>query len=83
MEKRLESYMGGREWVTMRAIYRDLELSREEGERVWRAILPGLEQLGLVERVAPEGPRKPTRFRATEHFRAWIAGGERLQPALA
>jgi hypothetical protein len=50
---------------------------------VWRTILPGLEQLGLIERVDPEGPRKPTRFRTTEHFRAWIAAGQRFQPAIA
>jgi len=83
MEKRLEHYMGDREWVTMRELYADLDLSREEGEHVWRIILPGLGQLGLVESVAPTGPRLPTRFRATEHFRAWIAAGERLEPALA
>lgn len=83
MEKRLEQYMGDREWVTMREIYADLELSRGEGERVWRIILPGLEQLGLIEKTASEGPRQPNRFRATEHFRAWIAAGERLEPALA
>jgi hypothetical protein len=83
MEKRLESYMSGNDWVTMRAIYADLELSREEGEQVWRVVLPGLERLGLVERAAPEGPRMPTRFRATEHFRAWIAAGERPEPAFA
>jgi len=83
MEKRLESYMSDAEWVTMRAIYADLRLSREEGERVWRTVLPGLVQLGLVERIDPKGPRTPTRFRATEHFRAWVAAGERLEPALA
>lgn len=83
MEKRLEQYMGDREWVTMREIYAHLELSREDGERVWRTILPGLEQLGLIEKAVAEGPRQPNRFRATEHFRAWIAAGERLEPALA
>lgn len=83
MEKRLEHYMGERAWVTMRELYADLNLSRDEGERVWRVVLPGLEQLGLVESVAPEGPRLPTRFRATEHFRSRIAAGERLEPALA
>lgn len=83
MEKRLEQYMCDREWVTMRGMYADLELSREEGERVWRTILPGLQQLGLIEKAAAEGPRQPNRFRATEHFRVWIAAGERLEPALA
>ena len=83
MEKRLEQYMTEREWVTMREIYADLELSRDEGENVWRVVLPGLDQLGLIERTAPEGARQPHRFRATEHFRAWIAAGERLDPALA
>jgi hypothetical protein len=82
MEKRLEQYMADRTWVAMREIYADLELSREEGQHVWRVVLPGLEQLGLIEKTPSSGPREPNRFRATEHFRAWIAAGERLEPAL-
>ena len=83
MEHELEQYMSAREWVTMREIYADLQLSREQGERVWRTLLPGLSQLGLVEQVAPEGPRLPTRFRATTHFRDWVTAGEGRRAQLA
>lgn len=71
----LDRYLAAGEWVTMRQIKADMDLTWDDARTVWNELLPGLVGMGFVERQDAANSRDGATFQASDAFRAWVAAG--------